>query len=57
MKWFESISITTLLIILLIYPQEYLHMVLPAAGLDSPTKFEREHVVYKDERGRLFPVE
>ncbi|QUW23799.1 FMN-binding glutamate synthase family protein [Sporosarcina sp. Marseille-Q4063] len=37
--------------------REGLFRIAAAAGLDSPTKFEREHVVYKDERGRVFPVE
>ncbi|MDW0117982.1 FMN-binding glutamate synthase family protein [Sporosarcina thermotolerans] len=37
--------------------REGLYRIAAAAGLDSPTKFERHHVVYKDERGRVFPVE
>ncbi|AMQ04875.1 FMN-binding glutamate synthase family protein [Sporosarcina psychrophila] len=37
--------------------REGLFRVAAAAGLDSPTKLERHHVVYKDERGRVFPVE
>jgi len=37
--------------------REGLFRIAAAAGLDSPTKFEREHVVYKDERGRVFPVD
>ncbi|MGN7386403.1 FMN-binding glutamate synthase family protein [Sporosarcina sp. SAFN-015] len=37
--------------------REGLFRIAAAAGLDSPTKFERHHVVYKDERGRVFPVE
>ncbi|MEK3935641.1 FMN-binding glutamate synthase family protein [Sporosarcina sp. FSL W7-1349] len=37
--------------------REGLFRMAAAAGLDSPTKFERHHVVYKDERGRVFPVE
>ncbi|WLD94689.1 FMN-binding glutamate synthase family protein [Alkalihalobacillus sp. AL-G] len=28
-----------------------------AAGLDSPIHFERKHVVYKDERGEVIPLE
>lgn len=37
--------------------REGLFRIAAAAGLDSPTKLERHHVVYKDERGRVFPVE
>ena len=37
--------------------REGLFRIATAAGLDSPTKLERHHVVYKDERGRVFPVE
>lgn len=37
--------------------REGLFRIAAAAGIDSPTKFERNHVVYKDERGRVFPVE
>ncbi|WP_438297623.1 FMN-binding glutamate synthase family protein [Sporosarcina sp. FA15] len=37
--------------------REGLFRVAAAAGLDSPTKLERHHIVYKDERGRVFPVE
>ncbi|WP_342514195.1 glutamate synthase-related protein [Sporosarcina sp. FSL K6-1522] len=37
--------------------REGLFRIAVAAGLDSPTKFDRQHVVYKDERGRVFPVE
>ncbi|MFC5590838.1 FMN-binding glutamate synthase family protein [Sporosarcina soli] len=37
--------------------REGLFRIAAAAGLDSPTKFERHHVVYKDDRGRVFPVE
>lgn len=37
--------------------REGLFRIAGAAGLDSPTKLERHHVVYKDERGRIFPVE
>lgn len=37
--------------------REGLFRVAAAAGLDSPTKLDRHHVVYKDERGRVFPVE
>ncbi|MCG7343132.1 FMN-binding glutamate synthase family protein [Sporosarcina sp. ACRSL] len=37
--------------------REGLFRIAAAAGIDSPTKFERRHIVYKDERGRVFPVE
>ncbi|WP_438313385.1 FMN-binding glutamate synthase family protein [Sporosarcina sp. FA9] len=37
--------------------REGLFRIAAAAGLDSPTKFERHHLVYKDERGRVSPVE
>lgn len=37
--------------------REGLFRIAAAAGLDSPTKFDRQHVVYKDARGRVFPVE
>ncbi|CAM3224564.1 FMN-binding glutamate synthase family protein [Filibacter tadaridae] len=37
--------------------REGLFRVAAAAGLDSPTKLERHHIVYKDERGRISPVE
>lgn len=37
--------------------REGLFRIAAAAGIDSPTKLERHHVVYKDERGRVFPVE
>ena len=37
--------------------REGLFRIAAAAGLDSPTKLERHHVIYKDERGRIFPVE
>ncbi|GEN83345.1 glutamate synthase large subunit-like protein YerD [Sporosarcina luteola] len=37
--------------------REGLFRIAAAAGIDSPTKFERHHVVYKDERGRVFPIE
>ncbi|NYF25883.1 FMN-binding glutamate synthase family protein [Sporosarcina sp. JAI121] len=37
--------------------REGLFRIAAAAGLDSPTKLERHHVVYKDQRGRVFPVE
>lgn len=37
--------------------REGLFRIAAAAGLDSPTKLERRHIVYKDERGRVFPVE
>ncbi|GEL76961.1 FMN-binding glutamate synthase family protein [Tenuibacillus multivorans] len=32
-----------------------LYRVAAASGLDSPTKFKREHVVYKDEKGQIQP--
>ncbi|RDI41024.1 FMN-binding glutamate synthase family protein [Falsibacillus pallidus] len=28
-----------------------------AAGIDTPTKFERKHLIYKDEFGRVYPVD
>lgn len=37
--------------------REGLFRIAAAAGLDSPTKITREHIVYKDERGRVFPIE
>ncbi|MDW0110094.1 FMN-binding glutamate synthase family protein [Sporosarcina aquimarina] len=37
--------------------REGLFRIAAAAGLDSPTKFERHHVFYKDERGRVTPIE
>lgn len=37
--------------------REGLFRIAAAAGLDSPTKLERQHLVYKDERGKVFPVE
>lgn len=37
--------------------REGLYRIAAAAGVDSPTKLERHHVVYKDERGRVFPVD
>ena len=37
--------------------REGLFRIAAAAGLDSPTKFERHHVVYKDERGRVSPLD
>lgn len=37
--------------------REGLFRIAAAAGLDSPTKLERQHIVYKDERGRVFPIE
>lgn len=37
--------------------REGLFRIASAAGLDSPTKLERHHIIYKDERGRVFPVE
>lgn len=37
--------------------REGLFRIAAAAGLDSPTKLTRQPIVYKDERGRVFPVE
>lgn len=37
--------------------REGLFRIAAAAGLDSPTKLERHHVVYKDERGKVFPLD
>ena len=37
--------------------REGLFRVAAAAGLDSPTKFERHHVIYKDERGKIHSIE
>ena len=37
--------------------REGLFRIAAAAGLDSPTKFTRHHIVYKDDRGRVYPVE
>lgn len=37
--------------------REGLFRVAAAAGLDSPTKFNSEHIVYKDDYGRVFTVE
>ncbi len=37
--------------------REGLYRVAAAAGLKSPKELTREHVVFKDERGRVFPVE
>ncbi|WP_391202609.1 FMN-binding glutamate synthase family protein [Psychrobacillus sp. L4] len=37
--------------------REGLFRIASAAGLDSPTKLDRQHVVYKDERGRVFTIE
>ncbi len=37
--------------------REGLYRVAAAAGLDSPTKFNSEHIVYKDEHGRVYKVE
>lgn len=37
--------------------REGLFRIAAAAGLDSPTKLERHHLVYKDERGRVFPID
>lgn len=37
--------------------REGLYNLAAAAGLESPTQFERKHIVYKDELGRLSPLE
>lgn len=37
--------------------REGLFRIAAAAGLDSPTKISREHLVYKDDRGRVYPFE
>ncbi|PIC58405.1 hypothetical protein CSV80_05235 [Sporosarcina sp. P12(2017)] len=37
--------------------REGLFRVAAAAGLDSPTKFERHHVIYKDEQGKTHSIE
>jgi glutamate synthase domain-containing protein 2 len=37
--------------------REGLYNLAAAAGIDSPVKFERKHIVYKDEFGRIYPVE
>lgn len=37
--------------------REGLFRIAAAAGIDSPTKFERHHVIYKDERGRVSLLE
>lgn len=37
--------------------REGLYRVAAAAGLKSPKELKREHVVFKDERGRVFPIE
>ncbi|TLS36981.1 FMN-binding glutamate synthase family protein [Pseudalkalibacillus caeni] len=37
--------------------REGLFNLAAAAGLDSPTKFERKHIVHKDDLGRVSPVE
>ncbi len=34
-----------------------LFRIAAAAGLDSPVKFSEEHVVYKDEKGKVVPLE
>ncbi|CAM3885574.1 FMN-binding glutamate synthase family protein [Mesobacillus thioparans] len=41
----------------LISLREGLYNLAAAAGLDSPTQFERKHIVHKDELGRVSPVE
>jgi hypothetical protein len=35
---------------------EGLYNLAAAAGIDSPVKFERKHIVFKDEFGRIYPV-
>ncbi|MFF2755350.1 FMN-binding glutamate synthase family protein [Psychrobacillus sp. NPDC058041] len=37
--------------------REGLFRIAAAAGLDSPTKLDRQHVVYKDDRGRVFTID
>jgi glutamate synthase domain-containing protein 2 len=37
--------------------REGLFRVAAAAGIDSPTKFKGEHIVYKDDEGRVYTVE
>ncbi|MEH7441222.1 FMN-binding glutamate synthase family protein [Bacillus sp. JJ1122] len=37
--------------------REGLYNLAAAAGLDSPTQFERKHIVHKDKLGRISPVE
>jgi glutamate synthase domain-containing protein 2 len=37
--------------------REGLYNLAAAAGIDSPTQFERKHIVHKDELGRVSPVE
>jgi glutamate synthase domain-containing protein 2 len=36
--------------------REGLFNLAAAAGIDTPTKFERKHIVHKDEWGRVSPV-
>lgn len=37
--------------------REGLFRIAAACGIDSPVHFKPEHVVYKDEKGRVFPLE
>jgi len=37
--------------------REGLFRIAAAAGLDSPTKLERHHIIYKDNQGRVFPID
>ncbi|WP_462421312.1 glutamate synthase-related protein [Salinicoccus sp. Marseille-QA3877] len=37
--------------------REGLFNIAAAAGVDSPTKLERKHIIYKDGKGRIEPVE
>lgn len=37
--------------------REGLYRVAAAAGIDSPTKFSKEHIVYKDELGRVYSID
>lgn len=37
--------------------REGLYNLAAAAGIESPTQFKRKHIVYKDELGRLVPLE
>lgn len=37
--------------------REGLFRLAAAAGLESPTQFQREHVVYRDEKGRIYSLD
>jgi glutamate synthase (ferredoxin) len=41
----------------LLTTREGLFRLAAGAGLDSPTKFERKHVMYKDEKGRTYSLD